>query len=440
MKDIVAVVLAAGEGKRMKFGHQKVLCTLYGRTMVDYVLGFVASIGIKRSIVVIGYKSDVVEGYLRQSREGVDPQISIETAIQKETLGTGHAVIQTKELFTDFKGDILVLYGDTPLLRPQTLEKLIATHRENNASCTLLTTYLKDPTGYGRIVRDTKGAITKIVEEKDASPVEKKIEEINVGAYCFRSRDLFKALENVTPTNRQGEYYLTDTVGILAHEHLNVCSVSTNDLEEIVGINSAVDLQEARRMVRKRILNKHISNGVTIVDFETTYIDDDVHIGPGTIIYPHTVIEREVEIGRECEIGPFARLRPGTVLENRVEVGTFVELVRSKVGEGSKIKHHSYIGDALIGKKVNIGTGTITATHDDQRRYITEVGDNASIGAGTILIAPVKVGSGATAGAGSIIAKGRDIPAGAVVAGIAAKISRSQERNHEYIQVDTNTL
>lgn len=413
MKDLVAIILAAGEGKRMRSRHPKALHRIMGEPMLKYLLDIADSLKIKDVFVLIGYKQREVKEYLDKQAK---------TVLQSPPLGTADALKKMRKVLANFKGDFLVLYADTPLLTKRTVTKILLRHKSTHASATILTCHLENPESYGKVIRDEHLKIARIIEAKDAKGKERKIREINVGVYCFKAEDLFKALSKVKSINRKREYYLTDTIGILRSMGKKIESVATPDIEEIQGINSRYDLAKAEGIIRRRILDKHISKGVTIVDPKTTYIAGRVKIGQDTIVYPHSVIEREVRIGRDCRVGPFCRIRSGTVLGDRVEIGNFVEVVRSKVAGGSKIKHHSYIGDAIIGKSVNIGAGTITANFDGHAKFVTKIFDGAFIGSGTVLVAPITVGRAAITGAGCVVTKGKNVPAGAVVVGVPARI------------------
>ncbi|MEK6733171.1 MAG: DapH/DapD/GlmU-related protein, partial [Candidatus Omnitrophota bacterium] len=322
----------------------------------------------------------------------------------------------------------LILYGDTPLLSQDIIQKLIEKHIETEASCTLLTAQLKNPTGYGRVIRSSGNKIVKIVEELDASIYEKVIEEINVGVYCFNKRALFYSLEKIQPENKKEEYYLTDTIEVLTKSNMLVESVTTGDTEEFLGVNTRSELAKAESVMRKRILAGIMDSGVTIVDPDNTYIEHGAKIGRDTVIYPYTFIENNVKIGPDCSIGPCARLRTGTVVANNVGIGNFAELVRSSVGENTKIRHQCYIGDTIIGKNVNIGAGTIVANYDGKEKHKTVIEDNAFIGTGTILVAPVKIGKGAVTGAGSVVTKNKNVPAGKTVIGIPARLLNKNKK------------
>lgn len=419
MKNIACVILAAGEGTRMKSSTPKVLHTICGKPMIKYLIDTLDSIGVEEIIVVVGHQADMVKGFLQEGVSFVK---------QDALLGTGDAVMRAKNALLKHQKveSVLVVYGDVPLLTKATLKRLIDRHMAANSACTLLSSNLKNPTGYGRIVRGGNNKIVKIVEELDASIYQKVIEEINVGVYCFNKEVLYDLLEKIKPDNKKKEYYLTDVIEIMAKSNMNVDSVSTEDIEEFLGVNTREDLIKASTIVRERIINSIMQQGVTIIDPANTYIEEGVEVGKDTTIYPYTFIDKFVKIGSKCNIGPFARVRSGTVIEDEAEIGNFVEIVRSHVGKSTKIKHHSYIGDTVIGKRVNVGAGTIVANYDGKAKHKTVIEDNAFIGTGTILIAPVKVGKGAITGAGSVVTKNKDVPPGAVVVGIPAKILRKK--------------
>lgn len=324
---VAAIVLAAGDGTRMLSRIPKVIHSLYGKPLVGHVLDAVRQAGVSKIIVVVGHRSDLVRKHLGPG---------IQTVVQRSLKGTGHAVQQAMPLLKSFRGDVMVLYGDTPLLTAQTLHGLINTHQRAKASCTLLTAQLKEPTGYGRIVRDQTGRIVRIVEDRDASQAERAIEEINVGSYCFQMPALTEALRAVQPAPN-GELYLTDTIAYLVKRGDVLASAPTRSVGEFLGINTRADLARVQTIMRSRILERFMLGGVTIVDPYTTYIDGSAAIGQDTVVYPHTVIEAGVKIGRRCEIGPFCRLAPGTQLEDGVVVGSFVELSNRRVKAGAKV-------------------------------------------------------------------------------------------------------
>lgn len=436
MSNLLAVILAAGKGTRMKSALPKVLHSIGGKPMVEHVLAAAHTAGAKRKVVVVGFGAESVETVLGTQAEYV---------VQAEQLGTGHAVMQAGELLQGFDGTIMVLCGDTPLLTGKTLDKLFAEHQHAKASATVLTAYMPNPTGYGRVIRDDSGQVLKIVEQKDANSSELAVNEINTGIYCFDRAALFDALRNITCSNMQGEYYLTDVIGILAENQAKVWAVQVEDEQETLGINSRMQLAEAEKILRRRKLNSLMDNGVTIMDIDSTFIDDAVCIEPDTIIYPFTWIEGATTIGKGCQIGPNSRiqnssigdcatlhfiyahdcqighhvtvgpyvhLRPNTVLADGVKIGNFVEVKNSQVGAGSKIPHLSYIGDTDMGAGVNIGSGTITVNYDGKKKHRTTLEDGVFIGCNTNLVAPVTIGKGAYVAAGSTITK--DVPSEAL--------------------------
>lgn len=335
----------------MHSSFSKVLHKIYGKSMLEYVLDDIRSIGIKKGVIVINNQNWTG----RQIRLPKD----IRVIFQKELLGTGHALLQAKNALRNFGGDVLVLYGDTPLLTTQTLGQLVEKHRTSKAACTLLTVTLKDPKGYGRIVRDEKNDIIKIVEEADASLYEKMIQEINAGVYCFNAKEVFRALDTLRPKGPKKEYYLTDAVEVFAKRKLPIESIHTENPDEAIGVNSRLDLARAQTLAKNKILTKFMEQGVGIIDPITTHIYNDVEIDQDTIIYPFTVIESNVRVGKKCKIGPFSRIRPGTVINDGVEIGNFVEIVKSSVGPGAVIKHHCYIEGANISKGANVAAGTV---------------------------------------------------------------------------------
>ncbi|HCL90996.1 MAG TPA: bifunctional UDP-N-acetylglucosamine diphosphorylase/glucosamine-1-phosphate N-acetyltransferase GlmU [Candidatus Atribacteria bacterium] len=445
MNDTAVIIMAAGKGKRMKSNLPKVLHNLAGKPILNYVLDTVDQLEAKRKLLIVGYKSDKIRELVGDKIEYVE---------QKEQLGTAHAVLQTKKLLSDFKGDVLILSGDVPFLTVKTIKKLLKHHQTNNFCCTLASTILKNPKGYGRIIRDKKGEIKGIIEEVDLSADRKTITEINSGIYCFNKDKLFRALEKITPDNKQGEYYLTDTVEILLKEGLTVGNIIVKNYSEILGINSRLDLADTSRKVYQKTLQDLMLQGVTIIDPSSTFIEQGVKIGQDTIIYPFTIIEKDTKIEESClvgpyshlidanigkgvrvwasiiesstvkegaNIGPYAHLRPETVVEKGAKIGNFVELKKTVMGEGSKASHLTYLGDATIGKKVNIGAGTITCNYDGEKKHKTIIKNGVFIGSNNSLVAPVKLGKDSYTGAGSTIT--RDVPAGNLA------IARSRQTN-----------
>lgn len=398
----------------------KVLHKVSGKPMLKFMLDLLHQLGIARSIVVVGHQAEKVKKILKGTKT--------KAVRQPKLLGSADAVWQTRNYFSNFKGNTLIVYGDTPLVSYRSLKNLVQSHKTNQASCTILTAILKNPTGFGRIVRGEDNQIVKIIEEQDADTYQKAIGEINVGAYCFKAKDLFSALEKIRPDNVKKEYYLTDTIEVLSKTKGRIESVSAQAEEEALGVNSRSDLSRANTIINKRNVERFVSEGATIIDPATTYLYGDIEVGRDTIIYPHSIIEGKVKIGRTCQIGPFAHLRSGTILEDGAQIGNFVEVVRSRIGSDTKIKHHSYIGDAVIGKGVNVGAGTIIANYDGKNKNTTFIGDGAFIGVGTILIAPVKIGRKAVTGAGSVVTKNKDVPAGVTVAGVPAKVLKKKKK------------
>jgi bifunctional UDP-N-acetylglucosamine pyrophosphorylase/glucosamine-1-phosphate N-acetyltransferase len=430
-----SIILAAGKGTRMKSRLSKVLHKVCGKPMLEHVIQAAREAGVKRNNIVIGHGAEEVKEEIGSG---------VEWIYQMEQLGTGHAVMQAEPLLADFQGSILILCGDTPLITAQTLTHLIDTHEKSGCAVTVLTALMDDPAGYGRIVRGG-GRVQEIVEHKDASEEQLKINEINTGMYCFDSRKLFAGLKKTSPANAQGEYYLTDVLSVLRKSGEAIGAVTAADAGETMGINNRIQLAGAEKTMRENILKKLMMEGVTIIDPNTTYVDREVIIGVDSIIYPGTIIQGKCRLGENCQIGPYSRLkdvqtgsgvviqnsvvlesetgndvtigpfayiRPGTVMGNSVKVGDFVEIKKSVIGHGSKIPHLSYVGDAEIGEKVNIGAGTITCNYDGQKKSRTVIGDNSFIGSNTNLVAPVTVGSEAVIGAGSTITK--NVPEGAL--------------------------
>ena len=418
IKNTACVILAAGRGTRMKSSLPKVLHKISGKTMIEYVLELIRPFGFKPTILVTGYKGGEVARFAKGAK----------IINQKKLLGSADAVRKTRSALTKFRGDAVIIYGDTPLLRQDTLKRLVDRHKSTGAACTLLTARLKNPTGYGRILRDDSDNIVSVVEEGEASLYDKDKIEVNVGTYCFDTKNLFEALKEIKANNKKNEYYLTDVIGVLKRGNLKIESLCIDNEEETLGVNSREELSKAEGIMRNRALKKFLEGGVTIIDPANTYIDINCTIGKDAVINPYTIIERDVKIGSRSTIGPFARIRPGTRLAGEVEIGNFVEITRSDVGSGTKIKHHSYIGDATIGKNVNIGAGTITANYDGKKKNKTIIKDGAFIGCDTVLVAPVTVGKKAVTGAGSVLTKKTVVPDNSVVVGIPARILKRKKR------------
>ncbi len=420
--NIACIILAAGRGTRMKSSLPKVLHTISGKTMIEHMLGLVKPFNFRPTVVVTGYGA-------REVARCAEGAVLVR---QRRLLGSADAVKQVKSLLTKkgsvaSRGDVLILYGDTPLIRKETLRRLIERQRSSGAACTLLTARLSNPTGYGRILRDSDGSVTRIAEEKDASAYEKAINEVNIGVYCFDVRHLFDAIQAVRSENKKREYYLTDVISILRHRCLPVETVCTDDEEEAIGVNSKRNLARVEDIIRRRAINRFLLAGITIEDPRTTHISGDCVIGKDTVIRAFTLIEGDVKIGSGCVIGPFARLRSGTKLSDGVEIGNFVEITRSSVGARTKIKHHSYIGDSVIGKDVNIGAGTITANYDGRKKNRTVIKDGVFVGSGTVFVAPVTVGKNAVTGAGCVVTRNTAVPNNAVMVGVPARLLRRKK-------------
>lgn len=415
-KEIAVIILAAGKSTRMKSELPKVLHPLCGRPMLGYVLDLVAGLKPKQVVAVLGYKHELARKIIPKG---------IKIAIQKKLVGTADAVKAGLSALKGFKGTVLVLYGDNPLLKKETLKKLLEYHLENNIDATLLTAQLKKPFGYGRIMRDKYSSICGIVEEKDADEVQKDIKEINTGIMVFKKDSLAGNLKYIRPNNRKKEYYLTDIIGILAKKDYLVDGVKAEDAQEALGINTRAELAKANSLMQKTINDKLMENGVTILDPASTFINFGAKIGMDTVIYPFTVIERGVKIGKRCSVGPFAHLREDVELKDNVTVGNFIEVVRSKIGAKTFVKHFSYIGDSSVGSSVNIGAGTVTANFDGRKKNRTVIEDNVSIGSDTVIVAPVKIGKFAVTGAGSVITK--NIPRRTVAVGVPARILKKRE-------------
>ena len=434
MSDLVTVILAAGKGTRMKSVLPKVLHQAAGKPMVQHVIDAARLAGARRNIVVVGFGAELVRSALRGK---------VEIVVQAEQLGTGHAVRMAEPLLKAEHGTVMVLCGDTPLLTGALLSRLYEAHKKARAKATVLTAIMPDATGYGRVIRSATGAVEKIVEDKDATDEERKVQEVNSGIYCFAADALFSALAEVNCDNAQGEYYLPDVLSILREKGEKIWAVAAEDYEETLGVNSRVQLSAAEKILRRRKNLALMESGVTLMDPDTTFIDADVAVGRDTVIYPFTWIEGASSVGtacvlgpssrfsdtkignevtaqfvyaHECEIGdgviigPYVHLRPQTKLAAQVKVGNFVEVKNSVIGEGSKLPHLQYIGDCDMGSGVNMGCGTITVNYDGKEKHRTTVGNGAFVGCNTNLVAPVTVGDGAYVAAGSTITK--NIPPG----------------------------
>ena len=399
MQEVMAIVMAAGKGTRMKSKNSKLVQKIYGKEIVRRAVENAKKAGIDDIVAVVGYMKEQVIGVLGESVKFVE---------QKEMLGTGHAVMQASKYLEGKKGKVLVLNGDVPILRPGTINKLLNKSIKNNEYATLLTAIYDDPKGYGRIIRDEGGNVKEIVEEKDATDEQREIKEINAGIYCFDAEILLEALKEIQPNNSQGEYYLTDVIKIIGDKGLKTGAVIVKDNTEILGVNDRIQLQMLTKILQHRINTEHMNNGVTIEDINTTYIYDDVEIGMDTVIHPNTTIKSDVKIGEDCEIGPNAYIREGCKLENKVKIGSFVEIKKAIIGEGTKVPHLSYMGDCEIGSNTNIGCGTITCNYDGFNKSKTIIGKNCFVGSNTNFVAPVKIGDDSFVAAGSTVTE--DVP------------------------------
>ncbi|MFC3040984.1 bifunctional UDP-N-acetylglucosamine diphosphorylase/glucosamine-1-phosphate N-acetyltransferase GlmU [Virgibacillus xinjiangensis] len=442
-----AVILAAGQGTRMKSKLYKVLHPVAGRPMVQHVLDQVKAVNLDKTVTVVGFGAEKVTEYI-----GNDSEI----AVQEEQLGTGHAVMQAADLLEGKEGTTIVVCGDTPLITKETYQALFDHHEKENASATILTARAEDPSGYGRVIRDTSNEVERIVEHKDASEEERQVEEINTGTYCFDNQALFQALKEVSNDNVQGEYYLPDVIEILRGKGEKVSASLTPDFEETLGVNDRVALAQAEKLMKKRINEMHLRNGVAIIDPDHTYIEPnvvieaDAVIEPGSSIKGNTTIKTDAVIGPNSEIancyigegtvvkqsvaadsrlgdrvnvGPFAHIRPDSTIGNDAKLGNFVEIKKAGLGDHSKVSHLSYIGDAAVGNNVNIGCGTITVNYDGANKYLTTIEDDAFIGCNSNLIAPVTVGKGSYVAAGSTITD--DVPEDAL------SVARARQSNKE---------
>lgn len=409
---MICVILAAGKGTRMNSDIPKPLVLLHNRPMLGYLIDTVKKVGIKDIVLVLGHKGGEVKKVFKDYKY----------VLQKKQLGSGDAVNCARGCLKNYTGDILLLYADTPLIKEETILNLIKAHKEGKFGCTVLTAEVDNPKNYGRVIQNYDKSVRKIVEDKDATSEELLINEINVGAYVFNKKTLFENIDKIKINKKKNEYYLTDIINIFNESGIKVGSYLTDDISQGLGINSQKELAQANQIVKLRVLDKFMAGGVEISDPLSTCIDEDVSIGKNVVIYPNTIIEKNVKIGNNCKIGPMARIRSGTVIGNNVEIGNFVELNRSHIGDGCTMKHMTYLGDAVLGKNINIGAGTITANYDGKNKNKTIIGDNAFLGVGCILIAPVKVGKNSVIGAGSVVTKNHNVPDGKTVIGIPAKV------------------
>lgn len=400
-KNINAVILAAGKGTRMKSDTSKVLHRIFDKTLLGYVLDAVNKTDlVDKSFVIVGHQAEEVTKFVTENYANAS------TALQSPQLGTGHAVSMVCPQLEDFDGEVIILCGDTPLITEDTLKAFVESHKSKNSDLTVMSAIFEDPTNYGRIVRDGD-KLASIVEEKDATPEQKKIKEVNAGIYLLNWQKIKPAFSQLTSNNAQGEYYLTDIISWGGKNNLNVNAYTLENNEEIFGINSKAHLAEATKMLNQKTINKHLENGVTIVDPASTWISVDTEIEADTIIYPSTYITGKNKIGANCTIGPFAHIRGGVELGNNVKIGNFVEIKKSKIESNTNACHLTYIGDSEIGSGVNVGAGTITANynHATKAKNATVIKDGASIGSNSVLVAPIVIGEQATIGAGTVVTK-----------------------------------
>lgn len=413
-QEVIALVLAAGKGTRMKSDKSKLVHKIYGKELVKRVVETAKKSGVNDVIAVVGYKKEQVQQVLGDS---------VKYAYQDEMLGTGHAVLQAEEYLKNRHGKVVVLNGDVPILRPETVKRFIEKSINNKEYATILTAIYNNPTGYGRVVRDIGGNVKAIVEEKDATEDERNIQEINAGIYCFDIQELLKALKELKPNNVQNEYYITDIIKIMNDKGLKTGAVIVEDNTEILGVNDKIQLELLTKVLKLRINQYHMKNGVTIEDIDNTYIYDDVEIGTDTVIHPNTTIKNDVIIGKDCEIGPNSYIREGCRLDDKVKIGSFVEIKKAIIGKGTKVPHLSYMGDCEIGAGTNIGCGTITCNYDGFKKSKTIIGENSFVGSNVNLIAPVTLGKNTFIAAGSTITN--DVP------DYALSIARQRQLNKE---------
>ncbi len=398
--EIKAVILAAGKGTRMKSNTPKVLHKIFEKPLLGYVLDNVKNI-VNESFVIVGHHAEEVTKYVQKEYENA------KTVLQTPQLGTGHAVSMVCPSLEDFDGQVIILCGDTPLITEDTLKKFIDYHNSNNSDLTVMSTIFENPANYGRIIREADNSLKCIVEEKDATPQQKAVKEVNAGIYCLNWSKIKQAFCQLTSNNAQGEYYLTDIIEWGKKNSLNVNAYIMENNEEIYGINSRLNLATATKLMNTRKLNKLMDNGVTIVDPDSTWISEDTEIGADTTIFPATYIEGKNKIGCGCKIGPCAHLRGDVEIADNCKIGNFVEVKKAKIDHNTNAGHLSYIGDCEIGSNVNIGAGTITANYNPLTKVKskTVLKNDVKIGSNTVLVAPVEVEEGTNIGAGSVITK-----------------------------------
>jgi len=459
---LAVVVMAAGLGKRMRSKQAKVLHRVAGQAMVLYSVGLGLRVAGDRVAVVVGHQADLVREVIGLTPSGKRDSSPVAIVEQRQQLGTGHAVLQSRPVFAAGKrgapSSYLILNGDTPLLQESTVRELLRVHEVNRATVTVLTAVLDNATGYGRVVRahSVERGVSRIVEDRDANAEEQAIREVNVGTYVVDGEFLFSALEKLDPSNAQGEYYLTDIIRLAVEQGRRVAAMVLDNPDEGLGVNTRRQLAEAEQVVRQQIRDRWLDAGVTMIDPATTWIDATVTIGKDTVLYPNVALEGVTVIGEDCvlrsaarlnncivgtgveildhclltdchieddaHVGPFVHLRPGVVVRKKAKVGNFVEMKKTDLGEGSKANHLSYLGDAKIGKGVNIGAGTITCNYDGMRKFQTVIGDGVFLGSDTQLIAPVTVGAGAIIAAGTTVTE--DVPADALVIARVPQVNR----------------
>ena len=456
-KPLNVLIMAAGLGTRMKSNRAKVLHELGGLPLITHVCRAARSLEPKSIITVVGHQAEQVEKVVIEEIGEL-----ANFSFQSKQRGTGDAVESARELLEDSNSLLVLLSGDVPMIRSETLRKLVDHHRNTSSDCSILTVRLENPTGYGRVVRDEQNSFVRIVEHKDATDEQRQVREVNSGIYCFDTRKLFRALRSVKPANQQGEYYLTDVPEILLREGGTVTCFLHSDAREVLGVNTRAELAEFENLLRRSTIRRlMIESGVTFLDPSHSYISAEATIGRDCVIYPDVSIEGnsilgegcvirsgaritnsrlgdnvtvkdhsvvvDSEIGSNCSIGPFAHLRMNAKMEDKAAVGNFVEVKKSRIGRGTKAMHLSYLGDATIGDSTNIGAGTITCNYDGVRKHETIIEDNVKIGSDTMLVAPVRVGARSVTGAGSVVTK--DVPPDSLVAGVPAVIKKSTKQN-----------
>lgn len=406
---IKSIILAAGKGTRMKSETPKVLHTIFDKTLVGYVIEAVNKTGlVDENFVIVGHQAERVEEFIKNNYDNA------KTVLQSPQLGTGHAVSMVLPYLNDFEGEIIILCGDTPLVTEETLKEFIKAHHSKKSDLTVMSAIFDNPTNYGRIIRNADGSLNSIVEEKDANAEQKAVKEINAGIYCLNWAKIKPAFGQLKSNNAQGEYYLTDIIKWANEQSLKVDAYILKNNEEIFGINSKAHLAEASRMLNQRVIKKHLDNGVTIVDPNTTWISPETEIEADTVIYPSCYINGKNRIGKNCKIGPFAHLRGDVVLEDNVKIGNFVEVKKTTIKSHTNACHLTYLGDSEIGSNVNIGAGTITANYNPLTKVKSKtiIKDNVKIGSNSVLVAPVTIEEGANVGAVGVITK--NVPAWAL--------------------------